>query len=85
MSKKPVINKAITKDPNYYTWFGAVKTVLREKQINQKKMAFDLGINYYRLSRVISGVVSMVDDSEDVRKINEYLGIRAKGRKIINT
>ena len=84
MKKYVVKNKACFDDPGHATWFGTVKRELKRQKITQRQMAADLGMDYIRLSRVISGEVSDRNDSDDVSKINDYLGIRATGRKVID-
>ena len=84
MKKYVVKNKACFDDPGHAAWFGTVKRELKRQKITQRQMAADLGMDYIRLSRVISGEVSDRNDSDDVSKINDYLGIRATGRKVID-
>lgn len=82
-SRRVVKNKAFLKEPDYPVWYGAVKRELKSRKCSQRKMASDLGIDYSRLSKVICGEISVYGDSEDIAKINDYLGIRANGRKLI--
>ena len=84
MKNYVVKSKACLNDPGHATWFGTVKKELKRQKITQKQMASDLGMDYTRLSRVISGEVSDRNDSDDVSKINDYLGIRAVGRNVID-